>query len=152
MRLRGAADRGGSPGTLPPLSRRLARTAAASPLLNHPCSTTPSCLLQVGRTFSFTRSASSTAKGSGQVPAQHGPGTEGDEAAGGGSAVSSATPSAAATPRGSEAGNESSAFYNPYKAAAAVLQQQLTSVQVRKQQNSPVLFQLFPCPAPLCRA
>ena len=90
----------------------------------------------MGRTFSFTRSASASAKGSGQVPAQRGPGTEGDEAAGGGSAVSSATPSAAATPRGSEAGNESSAFYNPYKAAAAVLQQQLTAVQVRKQQPS----------------
>ena len=93
---------------------------------------TPSfSLLQVGRTFSFTRSASTSAKSSGQLPGQlgTGQGTEGEEA-GGGSQLSSAAPSTAATPRGSEAANESSAFYNPYKAAAAVLQQQLTALQV----------------------
>lgn len=86
----------------------------------------------MGRTFSFTRS-SSTTKGSGELPSARGPGTEGDEAAG--SALSSAAGSLAATPRGSEAGTESSAFYNPYKATAMVLQQQLAALQVGRMQG-----------------
>lgn len=105
-----------------PCKHRAAAAAAHRPLVA-PCffpprlSTSASSLLllnlQVGRSFSFTRS-SSVNSATGSIPA----GRNGD----GGSVVSSA----AATPRGDAYSEASEAFYDPHRAAAAALQQQLT--------------------------
>ena len=78
----------------------------------------------MGRTLSFTRSSSTTSSRGGiPAPASARHITEEDD---GGSALSSA----AATPRSSEVGS----FYDPFKAAAAALQQQLVAAQAEKRE------------------